>query len=148
MNKDLYVSDIKSYKNIDEKFIYSLEGNLTLRFIEMPLYSFLPYPSYDYFHPVVYTISIKAVFCATDKRIIILERNIDGSIDKNVIRSFKFNDITIKYNKKLGVRAFTIYKNQFNFFDYSESSMDFQVNSNLIKEADRVYDAIKQLQLF
>lgn len=144
MTKNMSIFNLKKYKKINEKFIYSVEGTVTSKFIETPLYSFLPYPSYDYLLPFVYTISAKGVFCVTDKRIIILERTADGSIDKNLIHSFNFNEVTVKYKKTLGARTFTIYKNKYNLFDYSESSMDFHVDSSIIKEADNINEKVKE----
>lgn len=137
--------ELMKYKKINEKFIYALEGNIILNFVQTPPYSFLSYPSYDYLLPILYNIPLRGMFCITDKRVILLERTPDENTPSNVVRSFNFNEITIKYKKKLGMRTFILYKNQYNFFDYSEISIDFEVNSNLIKEADRINDMIKEI---
>lgn len=141
------VLDLKKYKNIDEKFIYSVEGIMRQNILQDIYYSMLPYPMFCYLPATIYEISINCILVITNKRLIIFETDLHGHIDNKNVHQFNYNKINIVYKKSLGKRIFVIDKIKKRFFRYYDDILNIEIDSNHIKQADNLYSILLEEKL-
>jgi hypothetical protein len=144
MANTMPVLDIKNYKKTDEKYIYAVEGVLKFNIIQDVAYCMMPYPLFNYLPPNLYMISIDCTLAVTDKRIIVIEKDSEGSVDETNIHSFNLDEINLEYRKSLGKRIFAIDKIKKSFFKYYEDTLTVEIDTNLIKQADNIYSILTE----
>jgi hypothetical protein len=137
------VINLNGFKAKDEVFIHGVEGTLRLDYILDTFYSFQPYPFYYGFTPIVSTTYIKCIFAATDKRILIIGKTPMDELDKNIVYSFNYTDIKVEFKKRLGSRMFTFDIDRQEIFNFSTSTITFEVSSANIQQAEFISDVIK-----